>query len=202
MKVRYRMLLKFIKENMSRIMRVLVNQVGIMIFALIVTMTAGSMAEELQPAMMLVASIFSICFYLFLVFYSMREEGSQDSVRIQAGRLAYDPSYGFKIGLCAIAPNYVFLLLTLLGLIIGVQTDAAGQIASGAGLGIWTWGYYLTGLTQSMFTGALKAIFEALSLSTNLWADLIAHAITPVFGAVAAGLGYIYGYHHPSRRRS
>ena len=57
------MLLKFVKENMSRIMRVLVNQVGIMIFALIVTMTAGSMEEELQPAMMLVASIFSICFY-------------------------------------------------------------------------------------------------------------------------------------------
>lgn len=197
------MFLSFLKQNMHRIMRVLVNQVGIIIFALIMNMTASVMAEELRPAMTLVASIFSICFYLFLVFYAMREEGGADGIKIDAGRMSYDKLHGLKIGLCATAPNYVFVLLMLIGLALGIEYNDAGTIAGGTGLGIWTAGYYITMMIQSMYSGVLKAIFGVLALSESLWAALVAYAITPLLAPVASWLGYIYGRKRPvpARRR-
>ena len=197
------MLLSFLKQNMHRIMRVLVNQVGIIIFSLIMNMTASVMDEELRPAMTLVASIFSICFYLFLVFYAMREEGGADGVKIDAGRMAYDKLHGLKIGLCATAPNYVFVLLMLFGLLLGIEYNDAGAIVGGNGLGIWTAGYYITMMIQSMYSGVLKAIFGALALSESLWAALVAYSVMPLLAPVAAWLGYNYGKKSPmpTRRR-
>ena len=197
------MLLNFLKQNMHRIMRVLVNQVGIIIFALIMNMTAGVLNEEQRPAMTLVASIFSVGFYFFLVFYAMREEGSVDSVKIDAGRMDYDSTHGLKIGLCATAPNYVFVLLMLIGLLLGIEYNDAGAIAGGTGLGIWTAGYYITMMIQSMYSGILKAIFDLFALSENLWAALVAYAIMPLFAPIASWLGYIYGRKKPmpSRRK-
>ena len=197
------MLLNFLKQNMHRIMRVLVNQVGIIIFALIMNMTASVLNEEQRPAMTLVASIFSVGFYFFLVFYAMREEGSVDSVKIDAGRMDYDSTHGLKIGLCATAPNYVFVLLMLIGLLLGIEYNDAGAIAGGTGLGIWTAGYYITMMIQSMYSGILKAIFDLFALSENLWAALVAYAIMPLFAPIASWLGYIYGRKKPmpSRRK-
>lgn len=181
--------MNFIKQNLHRILRVLVNQVGVMIFALIITLTAGAMAEEQQAAMTLVASIFSIVFYLFLVFYCMREEGSRDSVRIEGGRLAYDPIYGLKVGAIAILPNYIFVLLMLIGLLIGIETGGAG---------VWSIGYFVTSLIQSMYNGLLKSIFSAAAFTTSFTAATVAYAITPLFAPLAAFGGYIYGVKHPT----
>lgn len=196
------MLKRFLKENMYRIMRVLVNQVGIMIFAIIMTLTAGVMQEDLRPSMTLVASLFSICFYLFLVFYTMREEGSRDSVKIEGGRLAYRPGYGFKVGLCATAPNYVFVFLMLLGLVLGVSVDAEGALLETAGRGVWTVGYSIITMIQSMYTGVLKILFEGFSAFGSVVGATVAYFITPLFAPVAAGLGYMYGCRNPVRRRS
>ena len=196
------MLLKFLKENMHRIMRVLVNQVGIMIFAIIMTFTAGVMREDLRSSMMTVASLFSIGFYLFLVFYTMREEGSRDSVKIEGGRLAYRPGYGFKVGLCATAPNYLFVFLMLLGLVLGLAVDAEGALLDTAGRGVWTVGYTVITMIQSMYTGILKVILEGASAYASVVGATVAYLVTPLFAPVAAGLGYMYGCRNPMRHRS
>ena len=191
------MLVKFLKTNMSRIMRVLVNQVGVMIFALIMSMTAHSMAEELQDPMSLVASIFSICFYLFLVFMAMRDEGSRDSVPISAGRRPFDSIYGLKIGFAATVPNYFFVLLMLIGLLIGVEYDAA-NVLTGAGAGVFSIGYFLSAMLQSMYLGVYSAICNALAITGAPWAHVITFAITPLVAPIAAWLGYFYGVKHPA----
>lgn len=195
------MLLSFLKRNMHCIMRVLVNQIGIFIFAVIMNMTVSVMDEKQQPAMMLVASLFSICFYLFLVFYAMREEGGADGIKIDAGRMTYDRLYGLKVGLCATAPNYVVIFLMLLGLLLGIEYNDAGAISGGAGVGVWTAGYFITAMIQSMYSGVLKVIFGILSLSESLWAALIAYAVTPLFAPIASWLGYNYGRKHPAPMR-
>ncbi len=178
--------LKFIKENSHRIFRVLINQVGMVIFSLVVTLTALSMGEGYREPMALVASIFAILFYLFLVFYSMREEGTRDSVKIEGGRLSYDRFFGLKIGLLAAVPNLFFVFLMALGLIIGE-----------AGLGLFSTGYLITTFVQSMYSGLLKMLFGWLSLTESLLAAVIAYAITPFFAPLAAWAGYANGVHRP-----
>lgn len=195
------MLLNFLKTNMSRIMRVLANQVGVMIFALIMSMTASSMAEDLQDSMRLVASIFSICFYLFLVFVAMKEEGSRDSVPIEAGRRSFDPLHGLKIGFCATVPNYLFVLLMLIGLLIGVEYDAAANALTGSGVGVYSIGYFISAMIQSMYLGVYSSICAALSVVGEPWVQLLTFSITPLFAPLAAWLGYFYGVKHPSADR-
>ncbi len=195
------MLIRFVKNNMHRIMRVLVNQVGLMIFALIMTFTAGIMREDIKTPMMLVASLFSIAFYLFLVFYTMREEGSNDSVKIQGGRLRYDSGYGFKIGLCATAPNYIFVFLMILGFVLGIQIDDKGALTDSVSSGIWTIGYTFITMLQSMYTGLLKTIVADFSAFDSLIFATVAYTVTPLFVTVASWLGYIYGCKKPMRRK-
>ncbi len=194
------MLRIFLKKNMHRIMRVLVNQVGLMIFSTVMTSTAGVMREDLKMPMMVVASIFSICFYFFLVFYTMREEGSSDSVKIAGGRLAYDGAYGFKIGLCATAPNFVFSFLMILGLALGLETDAAGSLMDTAGQGVWTIGYSFITMFQSMYTGVLKLIVANLSPFASVVAATVCYTLTPMLVTIPAWLGYWYGCKKPMRR--
>ncbi len=178
--------MKFIKENSHRIFRVLINQIGMMIFSLVVTTTAISMGEGYREPMTLVASIFAILFYLFLVFYCMREEGTRDSVKIEGGRLEYDRFHGLRIGLLAAVPNMLFVFLMALGLLLGE-----------AGLGLYSTGYLITTLIQSMYSGLLKALFGWLSLTESLLAAVIAYAITPFIAPLAAWAGYAYGVHRP-----
>lgn len=178
--------LKFIKDNSHRIFRVLINQIGLMIFSLVVTTTAISMGEGYREPMTLVASIFSVLFYLFLVFYCMREEGTRDSVKIEGGRLSYDRFHGLKIGLLAAVPNFIFVFLMALGLLIGE-----------GGLGLFSAGYLITTLVQAMYSGLLKAIFGWLSLTESLVAAVVAYAITPLFAPLAAWGGYAFGVRKP-----
>ncbi len=197
------MLFGFIKGNMHRIMRVLVNQIAIMIFAIIVTFTAGMMQDDQRVAMMLVASLFSTAFYFFLVFITMREEGSEDSVKISLGRLPQRPAHGFKIGLCATAPNYICVLLMLSGVILGLAVDESGALAeSAAGGGVWSLGYLIATMLQSMYTGILKAIVADFSPFASIVAATVSYAITPLFTPLVAGIGYLYGCKKPMRRSS
>lgn len=199
------MLIRFLKEqdNGHRVARVLVNQVGMMFFAVVVTLTASSWQDEkLRQPMALVASIFSTVFYLFLVFYAMREEGSRDSVKIAGGRLEYAPAYGFKIGLLATAPNYVFVLLMVLGLVLGLEVDASGALMDTAGRGVWSTGYTITTMLQSMYSGVLRTLFSDLDSYSGVVGATIAYLITPLFGPLASFVGYIHGCKRPMRVKS
>jgi hypothetical protein len=107
----------------------------------------------------------------------MREEGSRDSVKIEGGRLAYRPGYGFKVGLCATAPNYVFAFLMLLGLVLGVSVDAEGALVESAGRGVWTVGYSIISMIQSMYTGVLKILFADFSAFASIVGATVAYLI-------------------------
>ncbi len=185
--------MKFWKENSYWITKLMINQVGIIIFSAVMNLTAASMGEELKGPMTLVAGIFAVCFYMFLVFYAMREAGTKDSVRIEGGRIAYDPIYGLKVGAFASIINYIPVLLMWIGFII-FSVSSSGSL-----FGV---GYLLSNLIfQNMFTGILKPLFTALSLTESYLAASLAFTVTPVFAMLASFLGYRFGISHPIRKK-
>jgi hypothetical protein len=111
--------MKIFKENSYDIVRLYVNQLGIMIFSMLLYTAVGSFENaRLSTALSIFVSIFSLCFYLVLIYYVVWEIGAKDKIRIEGGRAEPCKFKGLVMGLFANVPNFVLGILTLLFLSI------------------------------------------------------------------------------------
>ncbi len=102
--------MKTIKENSYDIVRLIVNQVGISIFALVLYTSMGFVGEssdELAAGLRIVFSIFSIIFYWVLLYMMMWESGAKDKVGIESGKLDEVKGKGALLALVANIPNFL-----------------------------------------------------------------------------------------------
>ena len=107
--------MKIFKENSYDIVRLYVNQLGIMIFSMLLYTAVGSFEnEKLSSALSIFVSIFSVCFYLVLIYYVVWEIGAKDKIRIDGGRAEPCKHKGLIMGLFANVPNFVLGILTVL----------------------------------------------------------------------------------------
>ncbi len=179
-------IVSFYKKNSYHISRQVVNQLGLIIFSLVIMFTVNVMPTDLQGSMGVVASLFSIVFYLFLIFYAMRDTGNKDSVRIESGRLSYDPLYGLKIGFAASVPNYVFALLMLIGLLFSGDLFA---------IAITVANYVL----MPMYSGVLTSLLGVIPTASRAVVATVAFFIVPALAPLASFIGYSYGCRHPRK---
>ena len=61
----------------------------------------------------LAASMFSVMFYLFLIYVPMWEIGAKDRISVDVGKKPYRPHLGLLISLCANIPNLLLAFLCL-----------------------------------------------------------------------------------------
>ncbi|MBO4264499.1 MAG: hypothetical protein J5922_00265 [Clostridia bacterium] len=109
--------MKFFKENSYSIVKLILNQLAMTVFAILLT------ALYRNPVLAISGSIFSIAFYLFLSGTVVYEIGAKDSVRIEAGRAERMPLKGLFISLIAAIPNLI------LGIMIYVSSFFGGDTA-------------------------------------------------------------------------
>ena len=107
--------MKIFKENSYDIVRLYVNQLGIMIFSMLLYTAVGSFENEsLSSSLSVFVSLFSTCFYLVLVYYAMWELGAKDKIRIDGGRMTPCKNKGLVMGLFANVPNLALGLLSVI----------------------------------------------------------------------------------------
>lgn len=115
--------MKIFKENSYDIVRLYINQLGIMIFSMLLYTAVGSFdSAKLSSAMSIFVSVFSICFYLVLIYYVMWEIGAKDKIRIDGGKAEPCKCKGLVMGLFANVPNLILGLFTLIFLSIFLGT--------------------------------------------------------------------------------
>lgn len=116
--------MKIFKENSYDIVRLYVNQLGIMIFSIFLsTAVADLKNESLSTALSVIVSIFSIGFYLVLIYYAMWEIGAKDKIRIDGGKAEPCKCKGLVMGAFANVPNLILGMLTILFLVIFLLTN-------------------------------------------------------------------------------
>lgn len=118
--------MKILKENSYDIVRLYVNQLGIMIFSMLLYTAVGAFENEsLSSALSIFVSVFSICFYLVLVYYAVWEIGAKDKIRIDGGRMEPCKNKGLLMSLFANLPNFILGLLTVifLSLFLAIEND-------------------------------------------------------------------------------
>lgn len=183
----------FIKKNTGALTKMIVNQIGLIIFSAVINTTISTMGEELQDNMSVVASFFAVAFYMFLIFYAMREIGNTDSVKIESGRMEYDSLFGLKIGFLSAVPNYLFSFLMLIGLLF-IQTGFGSTLYSIGGIACLL-------VLQPMYSGIIAFLLRVLSPASTQLFTAVCYLLTPALAPVAAWLGYRYGCTHPVARK-
>lgn len=177
--------MKFLKANSYEIVRFIVIQLGLSIFGVVLTMACHSMNQTL----LLPVSVFSIGFYLFLVYSVAWENGSKDKIRVDAGRLPDRKWKGFAVMLCSQLPYLFLTLLMLIGaLVIGLGSGVAADKIGGA---LFTYPYFLVNFLTSVYLGAMKALFG--SFGTQYMLSVIVHILLTLPAIVTAGFGYFLG---------
>lgn len=177
--------LYFLKENSYNITRLFVYQFGMTVFGL-----SLSMAANTNYTLLLITSIFSAVFFLYLVYSSTWEIGAKDSIRIEAGRLLPRPALGLCISLCAGIPNYILLLLSLIGFIFG--SGSLGINADWA-IALFTISHMIFKLLNGMYIGIIEIICQAIEVPLMSWQNVIFCFLTIVPALTVGGIGYYIG---------
>ena len=185
--------MKIFKENSYDIVRLYVNQLGIMIFSMLLYTAVGSFDNErLSNALGIFVSIFSICFYLILIYYVVWEIGAKDKIRIEGGRAEPCKHKGLVMGLFANVPNVVLGLFTLLFLSIYL---ASGNTAVSSVFFIFN---LITRFHASMYLGIISAVVPTgLSAGAvdyiELLVETILFVVIPFISVAVTHLAYHLG---------
>lgn len=146
--------MKFFRQNMHLVLRLFVNQIGMTFFGLVLTMAVARMEN---PSFKVWVSIFSIVFYLCLVYSVMWEAGAANAIPIEAGRMEKDRFFSLKASLLASFPNLLLAFFMVVFCLIGV---VGGVSWAGGVYGVL---HIIAGLFEAMYVGVFAAILEGLS---------------------------------------
>lgn len=181
------------KENSYDIVRLYVNQLGIMIFSMLLYTAVGSFQDEqLSSALSVFVSVFSISFYLVLIYYVLWEIGARDKIRIDGGRMEPCKKKGVVMELFANIPNLALGLLTLLLLLI---------FLSGKNDGIYAAFLIFNTIMRfhaSMYLGVITALIPGASNGgvidySEFLIETILFIILPLISVAVAHLAYYLG---------
>ena len=96
--------MKHIKGNSYDVVRLIINQLGISIFALVLYIAMASVGENnpsLHTGLKIASSVFSMFFYWMLIYAVMWEIGAKDRIKIDTGKAVDFKPKGLVMGLLA-----------------------------------------------------------------------------------------------------
>ncbi len=174
--------MKFIKNNSYNIIRLMINQFGMMIFGLVLSLATATSDSPMSQKLLLFVSIFATGFYMVLIYNIMWEQGAKDIIRIESGRMLCDKYYGAKVALIANIPNLILVILSLIGYIISVDS------------GLYQASCIISGFVQSTYLGMVNvfvSLFENPAIKDFLRAFIYLFTVLPAI--LCSTFSYILG---------
>ena len=113
---------EFWKANSYNIVKCFLNQIAITMFGLMI-----AFATMQNETFLLVGSLFSIGFYLFLTYYMFWEIGGKDRIQEDAGRRKKTPVRGLIVSLISYIPMIIMALIMMFTYPYTGSSEAAGN---------------------------------------------------------------------------
>ena len=124
---------KFFHDYSYTVVRMLINQIAIAIFGTslaVATVTAHGDADSFD-VFTLVVSIFSACFYLFLIYNLSWTVGAKDRISVDVKKKPYRPYLGLVLSLIANIPNLILVAINAIATFTGAKTvESIAEILS------------------------------------------------------------------------
>ena len=162
---------EFWKANSYNIVKCFLNQIAITMFGLMIVF--ATMQNE---TMLLIGSLFSIGFYLFLTYYMFWEIGGKDRIQEDAGRRKKTPVRGLIISLISYIPMIIMAILLLITFPHTETSEPAANI------------YFVV----NMLTRALHAMYLGLITLYSPY-NQIAWILVCLPAPIVAQVGYMLG---------
>ena len=183
--------MRFLKENFDSIIKLLVNQIGIAIFAFFLYTAAPEINTDPSTALLIkvLISLFSVIFYFALIYNVTWEIGAKDKIRIDAGRVVNNPLKGLWLGLFANATNFIVIGLSLILFCIYLLGGP------GAFYSIFLVLNAIFRIFVSMYLGMIQGIFASFADNTDLYYLLqtIGFLVFSLLSALFIFVSYIMG---------
>lgn len=118
---KYRMLL-FLKKRSYDIVKMFINQLALSIFGNALALATGENMSGLRIA----TGIFSVGFYLFLIYIMLWDLGAKEHHRLERGEEGQTKFTGLYMALVASAPNMILAVLVTLGTFLPALGNVGG----------------------------------------------------------------------------
>lgn len=169
----------FFKNHSYDMVTMLLNQIAIALFGM--TLVFATMKSD-NDALRNITSVFSILFYLVLLYMKAWDIGFKDKVSVEQGKKEDKPLRGALISLCANSINYLLAIFIMLRALLPNVAffDSLGSLSQG--IAIFGQGMY-AGLLVNQLGGAVL---------TSYW---FTYFIIPLPAILVCGMAYYFGLH-------
>ena len=194
----------FWKKHSYQVVRLFIIQIGITIFGLVLSFAVSTAFRERDDTVpLLMVSVFSALFYLFILYSVAWELGGKDRLRLDAVHEGPRGGTGFLLALLSEIPNFILCLLMLIG---GTVYASGAEVGGRRVFGV---GYLFEPFLNSMYLGIIRVLLGATGLEQDtsrayylVTALLFLLATLPAI--LVTGFGYWMGMHEkriiPARR--
>ena len=115
----------FFRQYSYSIIKMFVNQFAIAIFGAVLTLAT---AATHNSTLIVGVSLFSVAFYLFLIYTMTWEIGAKDRISVDYGRKPYRPHTGLWLSLLANIPNLLIATLFAISQPFATTQEWAGNL--------------------------------------------------------------------------
>ena len=177
--------MRIIRNNFYTVVKLWINQFGVMFLGFLVLLpSAGSKVPDwVMPAV----SLFTVLFYLVLIFWVTLEVGLQDNVRLECGRIR---KQWYKGTVLALAANLPSLLASVIACISKALIPGVGYFASADGaIGTAANFYSISTMVNEVLHVMYKGFFRFF------WLDTVPfiYVFTVLLSLICCTLGYNAG---------
>ena len=157
--------MRFFKDNFDSIIKLLVNQVGIAIFAFFLYTAAPEINTDPGTSLVvkILISVFSVLFYFALIYNVAWEIGAKDKIRIDAGKQKKNNLKGLWLGIAANITNFIVIGSSLILLVIYLLGG------SGAFYSVFMVLNAIFRIFISMYLGIVQGIFSPFANNVSLY---------------------------------
>lgn len=172
-------MIKYFKNNLSHISKLFINHVGMMIFSLAVLITSWLLAKKNDaPIIFYIMGAVAILMYFSLIYTAMWERGAKDKIKIDGGRLTYNPWHGL----------YMYLIANAIAVVAGVLAFILSFFESVPFL----YNIYTVFMFIAHWWSAMYLPLTTLELSP-LWLHTLLYVAIILPGALVSTVSYILG---------
>ena len=142
----------FFKEHSYSVVKMFLNQFAMSIFGLMLA-AASSVANN--QTLLVASSIFSILFYMFLLYTMTWELGAKEKIKVEAGRGNNNSFIGLYMSIVANIPNLLLAVLMTVGFVFGSENGLFAYEWAG---GLYTVSRIIALLIQGMYNGIISVV--------------------------------------------